>query len=145
MAHTITLATSDHELEQCFPVMQELRPRLVAAEFVARVRRQASSGGYQLAYLAADDAAGGISALAGFRLSESLSWDKFLYVDDLITTASARSHGHGEALLRWLIEYARTHQCTQLHLDSGVQRFEAHRFYMRQRMQIVAHHFSVTL
>ncbi len=145
MAHTITVATSDLELAQCFPVMQELRPQLLAAEFVARVRRQASSGGYQLAYLAADDAAGGIRALAGFRLSESLSWGKFLYVDDLITTDSARSHGYGEALLHWLVEYARTHHCEQLHLDSGVQRFKAHRFYMRHHMQIVAHHFSVTL
>lgn len=151
MAH-ITLATSDLELERCFPVMQELRPQLVAADFVEQVRRQASQAGYQLAYLATDDAIAAIKdatidvkALAGFRLSESLSWGKFLYVDDLITTASARSLGYGELLLQWLLDYARTHQCAQLHLDSGVQRFEAHRFYLRHRMQIVAHHFSLKL
>lgn len=148
----ITLATSDVELERCFPVMQELRPQLVAAEFVERVRRQASQSGYQLASLTSNDATDaindapiGVKALAGFRLSESLSWGKFLYVDDLITTASARSQGYGELLLEWLFEYARTHQCEQLHLDSGVQRFGAHRFYMRHRLQIVAHHFSVNL
>lgn len=151
MTH-IALATSNLELERCFPVMQELRPQLVAAEFVGRVQRQAHQAGYQLAYLATDvatDAASvatsDVKALAGFRISESLSWGKFLYVDDLITTASARSQGYGELLLQWLCDYARTHQCEQLHLDSGVQRFEAHRFYMRHRMQIVAHHFSVTL
>ena len=30
-----------------------------------------------------------------------------------------------------------------LHLDSGVQRFGAHRFYLASRMDIIAHHFSM--
>lgn len=32
-----------------------------------------------------------------------------------------------------------------LELDSGVQRFDAHRFYLVQRMLNTAHHFRLTL
>jgi hypothetical protein len=30
-------------------------------------------------------------------------------------------------------------------LDSGVQRFGAHRFYLRRRMNITSHHFAIDL
>jgi hypothetical protein len=30
-------------------------------------------------------------------------------------------------------------------LDSGVQRFGAHRFYLRRRMDITSHHFALDL
>ncbi|HYE75022.1 MAG TPA: GNAT family N-acetyltransferase, partial [Blastocatellia bacterium] len=52
---------------------------------------------------------------------------------------------YGDALFNWLKEYAKTAQCEALELDSGVQRFGAHRFYLRNRMSIVAHHFSLKL
>jgi hypothetical protein len=32
-----------------------------------------------------------------------------------------------------------------LHLDSGVRRFDAHRFYLNKRMNISSHHFSMVL
>jgi hypothetical protein len=32
-----------------------------------------------------------------------------------------------------------------LHLDSGVQRFAAHRFYLARRMDITCHHFALKL
>ena len=35
----IALAESDADILRCFPVMAQLRPHLVKAEFVARVRR----------------------------------------------------------------------------------------------------------
>ncbi|MGX1791676.1 hypothetical protein ACWIDW_01820 [Microbacterium sp. NPDC055312] len=41
-----------------------------------------------------------------------------------------------------LRERAVAARCRQLDLDSGVQRFDAHRFYLRERMNIDAHHFS---
>jgi hypothetical protein len=32
-----------------------------------------------------------------------------------------------------------------LDLDSGVTRFDAHRFYLRERMHIQSHHFALAL
>lgn len=137
----IAFAETDTEIERCFAVMAELRPHLASADFVGRVRRQ-EAGGFRLAFL---EAGGEVQAVAGIRLTENLAWGKFLYVDDLVTRAAERSRGHGDALFDWLVAYARAQGCDQFHLDSGVQRFEAHRFYLRKRMAISAHHFALPL
>jgi GNAT superfamily N-acetyltransferase len=69
---------------------------------------------------------------------------KFLSVY-LAVDEAVRSKGYGQELFEWLIEFAKNCDCMQLELDSGVQRFDAHRFYLRQRMSIKSHHFSLTL
>jgi GNAT superfamily N-acetyltransferase len=137
----IALASTDAKISRCFPVMQWLRPHLEAAEFVERVQRQLQEG-YQLAYL---EDGGKIRSVAGFRIQEMLAWGKILYVDDLVTSDTDRSRGYGGQLFDWLVEHARANGCKELHLDSGVQRFAAHRFYLRRRMDISSHHFSLKL
>ncbi len=144
--HQLFLAQTDAEIACCFPVMQELRPHLLASEFVGQVRRQQQQG-YQLLYLAIADSSRDQTprAVAGFRILENLSSGRFLYVDDLVTTAAERSQGYGEALLDWLVNYARQQHCQSFQLDSGVQRFEAHRFYFRQRLAITCYRFGKSL
>jgi GNAT superfamily N-acetyltransferase len=138
---SIHLAQTDADIDACWPVMAQLRPHIARADFLPRVRRQQAAG-YQLAALSN---AGRVVAVAGFRYGEILAWGRHMYVDDLITDEAVRSHGHGERLFAWLVEQARAHGCEQLHLDSGVQRFGAHRFYLRQRMDITSHHFALKL
>jgi len=135
---TIQLATSDADILACWPVMHELRPHLARPDFVARVRDQQHAG-YHLAFL---DAGAGPVAIAGFRVLQNLAWGRFLYVDDLVTASAERSRGHGAALLAWLRAEAQRAGCAQLHLDSGVQRREAHRFYERDGMSVTAYHFA---
>jgi GNAT superfamily N-acetyltransferase len=140
----IHLATSDLEINACFPVMQQLRPHLHPEEFVSRVRRQ-QMGGYQLVFLGGESIEEQVKAVAGFRISECLAFGKFLYVDDLVTAESDRSQGYGEQLFTWLVAYAKEQSCAEFHLDSGVQRFAAHRFYFRQRLTITSYHFAQKL
>ena len=141
MDSVVSLARNDQEVQSCFDVMAALRPHLKREEFVSRIRRQQEGSGYELAYLAA----GTVKAVAGFRISECLAWGKFLYVDDLVAGSSDRSQGYGGILFDWLVDYARAAGCDEFHLDSGVQRFDAHRFYLRKRMSIEAHHFGLKL
>ncbi|MBL9203285.1 MAG: GNAT family N-acetyltransferase [Opitutaceae bacterium] len=133
----IALAETDADIARCFPVMHQLRPHLVAADFVARVRRMQREG-FRLAFL---EEAGVVRAVAGYRYHEKLFSGKNLYVDDLVTDPAARSRGHGRALLAWLLEQARVQGCDNFELDSGVQRAQAHRFYFRERMHVSAYHF----
>jgi hypothetical protein len=137
----IEFANSDQEITQCFSVMVQLRPHLTQSEFINRVKQQQQSG-YFLVYLAEKD---NIKALAGFRFLEKLSSGKILYVDDLVTDIYQRSAGYGAALWDWLVNYAQTQNCAAIHLDSGLQRAQAHRFYFRQRMQIIGFHFALSL
>src|SRR5438045_3605745 len=136
---TIRIAESDEEIAACFSVMAELRPHLVAEEFVSRVRRQ-QTGSYRLAYIAVD---GRPVAVTGYRISEKLSAGRFLFVDDLVTDEAFRSKGHGARLLTWLREVASAAGCTRLQLDTGVQRKDAQRFYAREGMSLVGYHYEV--
>lgn len=137
----LQIAGTAEEIERCFPVMRQLRPALVADEFVARVQVQQTEG-YQLAFA---DYEGEVVSCAGFRLQMILATGKTLYVDDLVTDAAKRSQGHGEAMLQWLIALAREAGCATFSLDSGTHRQEAHAFYFRQRMRVTSFHFALPL
>jgi|SRR5581483_10358438 len=134
----IALAETDPDIARCFPVMAQLRPHLVEREFVPRVRAMQGSDHFHLAFV---EDGGAVRAVAGYRYENKLVSGKNLYVDDLITDGAQRSRGHGRALLAWLIEQAKQHRCDSFELDSGVQRFDAHRFYFRERMHVSAYHF----
>jgi GNAT superfamily N-acetyltransferase len=82
-----------------------------------------------------------VVAVAGFRIGENLAWGRFLYVDDLATLPAHRSKGYGAKLLSWLMELAAKEGCQQMHLDSGIQRKDAHRFYEREGMTMASFHF----
>lgn len=140
--HDIALATSDADIAATYSVMQQLRPALEADEYLSRVRALERITGYRLVCLRKD---GQVAAVAGFRLTASLAWGYFVYVDDLVCDDRRRSSGFGSALIDWIADYAGRHGCKELHLDSGVQRFDAHRFYLRERMDITCHHFRLGL
>ncbi len=130
------------EIARCFAVMRELRPHVTTEEeFHKRVSRQQGEG-YEVAALSAE---GEVRALAGFRVIEMLFSGRHLYVDDLVTRETDRSAGYGGALFDWLVAEGERRGCATLELDSGVQRFDAHRFYFKKRMKIASYHFSLPL
>jgi GNAT superfamily N-acetyltransferase len=138
----IALVATVADLRACHPVMVQLRPDHDEETFVAQVQRQRLQG-YQLA--AGRDPSGAVVVVAGFVLGEKLAWGRHLYVDDLVTDAAQRSAGAGAAMLAWLGEYARDAGCETLHLDSGMQRPDAHRFYDREGMARTSLHFTMAL
>jgi GNAT superfamily N-acetyltransferase len=138
MNSKITLATSEQEVLDCYPVMAELRPHLKRDEFVSTVKRLAEIAGYQLACLTD----GGVKAVAGFRISEWLAGGKYLEIEDLVATSDERSKGYGGELFDWLVTHAEQNHCREIRLVSRVTRFDAHRFYLNKRMIIEAYYFS---
>ena len=138
---SIRIAETDAEILSCHEVMAALRPHVTKETFVERIRRQEKDG-YRLAYLADG---GRPVAAAGYRVLENLAWGRLLYVDDLVTDEKLRSKGHGSRLFDWLVAAARGAGCDGLHLDSGVFRHGAHRFYLMKRMDITSYHFAMKL
>lgn len=137
---SIKIAETDDEIGRCYAVMSQLRPHVTKADFIPRIRGQMQAG-YRLVYLSDSHA---LLAVAGYRIGSNLAWGEHLYVDDLVTAAAHRSQGAGAALLAWLVAEARRHGCSQLHLDSGVQRTSAHRFYEREGMRLASYHYVMT-
>lgn len=129
--------TSDAEIASTFPVMRQLRAHLAENGYVETVGRMRRNG-YRLAAVSDGEH---VRCVAGFRVQEFLYCGKHLYVDDLVTDENSRSAGYGGLMLGWLCEEAERNGCEQLHLDSGVQRHEAHRFYFREGMKIPSYHF----
>ena len=84
-------------------------------------------------------------AAAGFRIEHQLARGRCLYVDDLVTLPQYRSSGYAGQVFDWLVGETRRLGCQQLDLDSGHQRHDAHRFYLKHGMVMNAHHFSLNV
>jgi GNAT superfamily N-acetyltransferase len=123
------------------PVLLELRPHLTHESFAAVYAEGHPQG---LRFTAAYDGDRCVG-VAGWRIVACTVVIRRLYVDDLVTAAVGRSAGVGHALLAELDRRALAAGCAVLDLDSAVHRFDAHRFYLRERMAITAHHFTKQL
>ncbi len=134
----IKFAETEDDIRGTHRVMSQLRGHLSEEEYVSQVIHQREHDNYQVVALYDD---GEVRAVGGFRLATGLALGKYLYIDDLVSDGEARSRGYGAKLLDWISEYGKSHGCSELHLDSGVQRHDAHRFYLRERMDIVFYHF----
>ncbi len=139
----IDLAPGDPRLTtDALPVLAELRPHLTA-----RLLEEVYAAGHPqgLRFSALYDTEGRCVAVAGWRVIANTSAIRKLYVDDLVTAEAARSTGAGRELVAYLEDRARELDCRVLDLDSGTQRTDAHRFYLRERFSIHAFHFSKLL
>ena len=135
----VDIGPGDPRLEaEVFPVLHELRSDLTP-EILAAVYAEGHRQG--LRYLAAYDGERCVG-VAGWRVVATTAAIRKLYVDDLVTTASERSGGVGGALMAELAGRAQALGCRVLDLDSGVQRADAHRFYMRSGLTITSFHFA---
>ena len=125
------------QIAECFSLMQQLRPHLKSEEFTQQVMAQIKEG-HMLFYMRQGS---DVVALCGCRVSRNLAWGRHLYIDDLITSIDKRSLGYGKEMMAFLIGVAKEQGCSEIHLDSGVQRFQAHKFYLREGFKIASHHF----
>jgi len=136
----IKIATED-ELKYCYKIMHQVREDLSEKDLLKIISEQIKNG-YKLAYVLKNDQ---VICVAGFSILQKLSLGKHLYIDDFVTDKSVKSTDAGKALLDFLKIYAKQQNCKSIELDSLVQRYDAHKFYLSQDMQIVSHHFSFQL
>ena len=129
------------DIRRCFRVFAHLRPNLNEAEFVRRVQVQAAEG-YTIAYIESGEE---VVAAAGYRVLNFLAWGKVLYLDDLITVPAKKKAGYGSALLEWVAQKGKELGCDEFHLDTGYQRHDAHRLYLKSGLDLSCHHLSKKL
>jgi|SRR5690625_2515993 len=134
----VDLEPDDPRWEQVLPVLQELRTHLTR-KLLDQVLAEGTPQGFRFTALFEGSEC---MAVAGWRVIANTSAIRKLYIDDLCTAPQARSRGHGTALLDELVTRAQELGCTVIDLDSGVQRYEAHRFYFREHMHIRSYHFA---
>ena len=122
-------ACNAEELRACFPVIFQLRPRLKNVdEWIGLASRMATDG---YCVLAAWEG-GRVLAVAGYRITENLIHDRFLYVDDLVTAETHRGKQLGSAILSELAAIGSNQYCGRLVLDTAATNEKARRFYIRE-------------
>lgn len=138
-AYEILEAQSDQQILKCFELLKLLRPHLEQEEFTQRISHQQKEG-YTLIFISDEE---GIQSVAGYRINHFLAWGKTLYVDDLITSPHARGTGFGTHLIKWLMGEAKKQGCDSIHLDTGIDRHDAHRLYLNLGLEIDCLHLSM--
>lgn len=137
----VNLPVGDPRWDQALPVLQQLRTHLSREDLEDVLT---SPDAQRPSYFAAFEGSDCVG-VCGWRLIATTSAGRKVYVDDLVTDDSARSRGIGAALLAHAEQIARRAGCSAVDLDSGVQRHGAHRFYLRERMDISSFHFAKRL
>lgn len=137
----IKIAQTKEDFLKCFDVMQALRPHLTP-ELLLELLPKMQAENYSLIFIEENGKA--ISA-CGFRYLTTLFDGRYIYIDDLSTLPEARGKGHAGALFDYVVEKSKAEGLKAVHLDSGHQRYDAHRLYLNKGMKIVYHHFRLEL
>lgn len=137
----IKLAATAADIRKCFDVLLELRPHLVQQTFVTTVQEMLTEG-YTLAFIEEE---GKAAAAVGFRYMQFLYNGKHIYIDDLSTLPAFRGKGYAGKLLDFVVSTAKEKGYKAVTLDSGYQRFDAHRLYLNKGFTLNCHHFSKTV
>ena len=124
-AEDIVELTSERDLRESYPVVEQLRP-VGEEQFLDTVRQMRDAAGYRLFGLYDDDDP---VAVAGHVVQTNHYHGKHAWVHDLVVDEPVRGEGHGARLLEWVFEWAAERDCTCVELASGTWRDDAHRFY----------------
>lgn len=119
---------------------RELRPTL-ADDYETEILTLLESGAY-LTQLVSEH---GVVGIALWRVFNTTYVGRKLDIDDFVVAEQARSRGLGATLLHWLEQRAQELDCSSITLNSANDRVHAHRFYKRERFEIIAAHFSRNL
>ena len=134
----IKLAENESDILKCWDVLLALRPHLQKENFLPSINEMIQEG-YQLAFI---EEGGKAAAAIGFRYLQFLYNGKHYYIDDLSTLPEYRGKGYAGKLLDYVIAKAKAKGFHCVTLDSGYQRFDAHRLYLNKGFTLNCHHFS---
>jgi len=134
----IQIAESKEDILKCREVLFELRRDLDKINFLSVIEEMIQEG-YKLAFI---EEGGRAVAAVGFRYVQFLYNGKHYYIDDLSTLPGYRGRGLAGQLLDYVADQARNNGFRCVTLDSGYQRYDAHRLYLNKGFTLNCHHFS---
>ena len=126
---TINIAKTEEDFKKCFEVMLSLRPHLTLELYLSLINNMKAEN-YYLAFIEEN---GKVLSACGFRYLTTLFEGKYIYIDDLSTLPEARGKGYAGALFDYVVNEAKEKGLSAIHLDSGHQRFDAHRLYLNKK------------
>ena len=133
------MATTKEDFIRCWDVVHELRPELNLDRYLTLILYMLDEH-YKMIYIEQN---GKVVSFCGYRYVTMLHRGRSIYIDDLCSLPEARGKGHATAMLKHIVEQAKSEELDSIHLDSGHQRFDAHRLYLNHGFKITSHHFAM--
>ena len=130
---------SDAQRLNALKLMQSLRKNISAVNFVENLKLAKNY------HLISFELGGEIKAIAGFSIDYKLAWGKYVSIDELIVLEEERSQGFAQALIDFIVGYAKECGCEELHIDSDVCDTKTHALFIKNSCEIRAHHLSKKL
>jgi ribosomal protein S18 acetylase RimI-like enzyme len=126
-AEQIVELRAEGEFREAFATIRELHHELDEEKYMGLLAQMRPKG-YR--HFAIRDS-GEIVGVVGTQVLTNLYYERHVYVYDLVTKASTRSKGYGQALLAHVEDVARREGCKYIVLACGREREAALRFYER--------------
>lgn len=117
---------SNEDIQSSFFVMKELRTDLNESEYMNYIGLMQKEG-YRLFGLYDGDQ---LIVVSGLSILTNLYYKRHIWVYDLVTAETHRSKGYGLHLMKFIEELAHKEGCQTIALSSGLERVDAHRFYI---------------
>ena len=117
---------TEAELNEAFPIMQQLRTHLDLRTYLELIKEAQEKHDYRMHTLYDAEE---IVAVIGYMPMTTLYYGRFIWICDFVTDSNKRSKGYGRKLLSFIEDQAAKDGYESVALSSGLQREDAHRFY----------------
>ncbi|MFF2754415.1 GNAT family N-acetyltransferase [Psychrobacillus sp. NPDC058041] len=118
----IKILETNEDWKSAYPLIQQLRPHLSEDRYSELLKQMPTYQGWVIVD-------GTYKAFIGFEERLNFYNEKHLFVLDFVTNENERSKGYGESLMNALFKYAKEYHFAYVALESGLERYDAHRFY----------------
>ncbi|WP_391115927.1 GNAT family N-acetyltransferase [Psychrobacillus sp. L3] len=118
----IKILQTKEDWQEGYPLIQQLRHHLTEDRYFELLKQMPTYQGWVI-----ED--GALKAFIGFEECHNFYNERHIFVHDFVTNENDRSKCYGEKLMEALIKHAKENQFAYIALESGIQRFDAHRFY----------------
>lgn len=126
------------EMQVIYPLIKQLNPDMTKREFTAFLKEMLAinyrcAGAFR---------AGKLLGAMGFWTQTRFWTGRFLELDNVVVDAGARGLGIGKNLSDWIDAEAKRLGCTRVLADVFTHSKAAHRFYIRERYDILGFSFG---
>jgi GNAT superfamily N-acetyltransferase len=126
------------EMFAAFDVLSNMYPDMNRAEYEAVLPERVKNGYRMVGVFDGDTCV----CSAGFWISYRFYCGKFIQLDNMVTVPDARSKGVGKLVVDFIKSLGKSESCQKVLIDTYVENYSAHRFFLREGFIIRGYHLN---
>lgn len=126
------------EMFAVFDVLAHMYPNMSRPEYEAILPERVETGYRMLGVFDGEKCI----CSAGFWISYRFYCGKFIQLDNMVTLPDARSKGVGKLVVDFIKNTGKSDGCKKVLVDTYVENFSAHRFFLREGFIIRGYHLN---